>query len=147
MKVVLQTSESDCLIACATMLMDSYGIKVPVYRLAEKIELSRAGSNVLQLKEALKEYGFGVEGFRVEELENSMLPGIAYVNNNHFIVVTKVTKTKVMGIDPAIGRISYEKEEFYKIYSKVLVKLNQIEKTFIPKDSISILSRFKSSKA
>lgn len=146
MKVVLQTSESDCLIACATMLMDSYGIKVPVYRLAEKIELSRAGSNVLQLKEALKEYGFGVEGFRVEELENSMLPGIAYVNNNHFIVVTKVTKTKVMGIDPAIGRISYEKEEFYKIYSKVLVKLNQIEKTFIPKDSISILSRFKSSK-
>ena len=56
MKVILQTNQSDCLLACAAMIMNTLGCKVPVYKLIEKIELSMAGSNILQLKEALGEY-------------------------------------------------------------------------------------------
>lgn len=125
MKVILQTNQSDCLLACAAMIMDTYGCRIPVYRLVERVELSMAGSNVLQLKDALGEFGFTVEGYRVdvEKFNHSIMPLIAYVNNSHFIVINKVTGNKFSGIDPAIGRISYSREEFKKIYSGVVIKI------------------------
>ncbi|TCL54998.1 ABC-type bacteriocin/lantibiotic exporter with double-glycine peptidase domain [Kineothrix alysoides] len=127
MKVILQTNQSDCLLTCAAMLMDTYKCTVPVYRLVEKVELSMAGSNVLQLRDALGEYGFSVEGYKVEyeKLNSSMLPIIAYVNNGHFIVINKITKNKFIGVDPAIGRIAYSYAEFQGIYSKVVVKIDK----------------------
>lgn len=129
MKVILQTNQSDCLLACAAMIMDTYGCRIPVYRLVERVELSRAGSNVLQLKDALGEYGFAVEGYRidVEKINHSIMPLIAYVNNSHFIVINKATGNKFYGIDPAIGRITYSREEFEKIYSGVVIKITKIK--------------------
>ncbi|GLB31770.1 peptidase C39 [Lacrimispora amygdalina] len=130
MKVILQTNQSDCLLACAAMIMDTFKCRIPVYRLVEKVELSMAGSNVLQLKEALGEYGFSVEGYKVEseKFNQTILPIIAYVNNGHFIIINKVTKNKFIGIDPAIGRIAYSHAEFKSIYSGVIIKITKTRK-------------------
>lgn len=130
MKVILQNTQADCLLACASMIMSTYGCNVPVYRLLERVELSMAGSNVLQLKEVLGEFGFVVDGYKInnKDISNSILPVIAYVNNSHFIVIEKVKRSKVIGIDPAIGRISYTYEEFNNIYSGVVIKLIRNEK-------------------
>lgn len=127
MRVILQTNQSDCLLACAAMIMDTYGCKIPVYRLVEKVELSMAGSNVLQLREAIGELGFNVEGYKIvtDKFEKLILPIIAYVNNGHFIVINSVKKEKIIGIDPAIGRISYTYEEFNEIYSGVVINLTK----------------------
>lgn len=127
MKVILQTNQSDCLLACAAMIMGTYGCRIPVYRLVERVELSMAGSNVLQLKDALDEFGFTVEGYRVniEKINHSIMPLVAYVNNSHFIVINKATGNKFYGIDPAIGRIAYSREEFEKIYSGVVIKITK----------------------
>lgn len=107
--------------------MDTFKCRIPVYRLVEKVELSMAGSNVLQLKEALGEYGFSVEGYKFESknFSQSILPVIAYVNNGHFIIINKVTKNKLIGIDPAMGRIAYSHSEFNSIYSGVVIKISK----------------------
>lgn len=149
MRIVLQNTESDCLIACASMIMNYYHCYVPAYLLLEKIEMSKSGSDVLQLREALASYNFQVNGYRVEQeqIHNKMLPVIAYVNNNHFIVLEKAGKNKVIAIDPAIGKTSYTQEEFRKIYSGVLVKVEPLQdKAFVPemkdstiKDAISFM--------
>lgn len=127
MKVILQTNQSDCLLACAAMIMDTFKCRIPVYRLVEKVTLSTAGSNVLQLKEALGEYGFSVEGYKAasEKFSLSILPVIAYINNGHFIIINRVTKNKFIGIDPAIGRIAYSHAEFNSIYSGVVIKISK----------------------
>lgn len=129
MKVILQTNQSDCLLACAAMIMNTLGCKVPVYKLIEKIELSMAGSNILQLKEALGEYGFSVEGYKidVQSLNQTIMPVIAYVKNGHFIVLDKMSKNQFTGVDPAIGRIKYSFDEFQKIYSGVRPKYFQYQ--------------------
>ena len=129
MKVILQTNQSDCLLACAAMIMNTLGCKVPVYKLIEKIELSMAGSNILQLKEALGEYGFSVEGYKidVQSLNQTIMPVIAYVKNGHFIVLDKMSKNQFTGVDPAIGRIKYSFDEFQKIYSGVIVKIRRVD--------------------
>ena len=128
-KVILQTNQSDCLLACAAMIMNTLGCKVPVYKLIEKIELSMAGSNILQLKEALGEYGFSVEGYKidVQSLNQTIMPVIAYVKNGHFIVLDKMSKNQFTGVDPAIGRIKYSFDEFQKIYSGVRPKYFQYQ--------------------
>ena len=41
MKVILQTNQSDCLLACAAMIMNTLGCKVPVYKLIENIAVKR----------------------------------------------------------------------------------------------------------
>lgn len=125
LKVILQTNQSDCLLACAAMIMETYGCKIPVYKLVEKVELSMAGSTVLQLKETLEEFGFTVNGYRLdkEKLNQTQFPLIAYVNNGHFIVINKVRKNRIIGIDPAIGRIGYTIDEFSKMYSGVVIKI------------------------
>lgn len=128
MRILLQTNQSDCLLACAAMIMDSYGYRVPVYRLVEKIQLSRAGSNILQLKEVLKNIGFKVDGYHLElaQLHRVQMPVIAYVQNGHFIVLNKVNDKRVIAIDPAIGKIAYSYEEFKTIYSGVIIKIEKI---------------------
>ena len=40
------------------MIMNTLGCKVPVYKLIEKIELSMAGSNILQLKRGIRRIWF-----------------------------------------------------------------------------------------
>lgn len=128
MRILLQTNQADCLLACAAMIMDSYGYRVPVYHLVEKVQLSRAGSSILQLKDVLKNIGFKVDGYRLglDQLYQVQMPIIAYVQEGHFIVLNKVNDKKVLAIDPAIGKIVYSYEEFNKIYSGVIIK---IEKT------------------
>lgn len=132
MKVLLQTSQSDCLLACAAMIMSKYHCNVPVYKLTEKIELSTAGSNVLQLREVLGIYGFKVDGYKIpsESLQKEICPVIAYVNKRHFIVIEKVKKTHIVAIDPALGRTTYSIDEFKKIYSDVIISI-------LPKDNIA----------
>lgn len=65
----------------------------------------------------MTEYGFNVNGYKVElnKLSNKVLPLIAYVNGNHFVVLEKIKKSKIYVIDPAIGKITYNNQEFEKI--------------------------------
>lgn len=150
MKVILQTNQSDCLLACAAMIMETYGCKVPVYKLVEKVELSMAGSTVLQLKETLEDFGFTVDGYRLdkEKLSQTKLPLIAYVNNGHFIVINRVRKNGIIGIDPAIGRIAYSNDEFGKMYSGIVIKIQKsnLSSIQIKTHQTDILSLFKNKK-
>lgn len=150
MKVILQTNQSDCLLACAAMIMETYGCKVPVYKLVEKVELSMAGSTVLQLKETLEDFGFTVDGYRLdkEKLSQTKLPLIAYVNNGHFIVINRVRKNSIIGIDPAIGRIAYSNDEFGKMYSGIVIKIQKsnLSSIQIKTHQTDILSLFKNKK-
>lgn len=145
MKVILQTTQSDCLITCAAMIMSKFRCNIPVYRLLEKIQNSICGSNVLQLRETMTEYGFSVNGYKVEleKINNKILPLIAYVNGNHFVVFEKIRNNKIYIIDPAIGKVTYDYREFENIYSGVIICLSpnaeRIEKVSTKENTISLL--------
>ncbi len=124
MKVLLQTTQADCLLACAAMIMNEYKCNVPVYKLIEKIQLSRSGTNVKQLQQVLGNFGFDVAGYKANLKEFAInCPVIAHVNKNHFIVVEKVASDYIMGIDPSIGKMKYSHSEFNQVYSNVVIKI------------------------
>ena len=93
----------------------------------------------------MTEYGFNVNGYKVElnKLSNKVLPLIAYVNGNHFVVLEKIKKSKIYVIDPAIGKITYNNQEFEKIYSGVVICLSPnksgVEKVNYKESTLSLL--------
>lgn len=70
---------------------------------------------MLGLSDAAEILGFRTIGIKtsLETFEKEVpLPGIVHWNKNHFAVVYKIKKGKIYISDPAVGLISYSKEEF-----------------------------------
>ena len=131
MKIVLQNNEEDCLLACYTMLLNDLGHKVPLYEVYNKDTLPADGLNVSYLLSLNERFGVTLNAYHAtyedickiyKEQKQRM---ILHWNNDHFVVLEKITATQVMIVDPAIGRVKYSYEEFIKHYSKTIVLISK----------------------
>lgn len=131
MKIVLQNNEEDCLLACYTMLLNDLGHKVPLYEVYNKDTLPADGLNVSYLLSLNERFGVTLNAYHAtyedickiyKEQKRRM---ILHWNNDHFVVLEKITATQVMIVDPAIGRVKYSYEEFIKHYSKTVVLISK----------------------
>lgn len=110
-----QTDEMTCGPTCLRMVTAFHGRN---YQLAELVKLSntsREGSSLSGLSEAAEKIGFrtfGVKTTLPRLRDNIPFPCIAHWNQNHFVVICKVTRKKVVVADPAHGIINYTPEEF-----------------------------------
>lgn len=70
---------------------------------------------MLGISEAAESIGFRTIGAKIdfEKLKSEVpLPAVVHWKNKHFVVVYKITKSKVKVADPAYGLISYSHKEF-----------------------------------
>jgi ATP-binding cassette subfamily B protein len=79
-------------------------------------ETNRIGSSLLNLSNAAEKIGFRTLGIKAnyKTISDAPMPCILHWNNNHYVVVYKISKDIVYISDPAHGLISYNKEEFLK---------------------------------
>jgi ATP-binding cassette subfamily B protein len=113
----LQHDANDCGPSCLRMISKYYGRNISMNYLREKSFIGKDGVSLLGISEAAESAGFRSEGFRLNfnQLKNDInLPCIVHWNQNHFVVVYKITSKKVFVSDPAHGRIGYTHEEFLK---------------------------------
>ncbi|WP_244092546.1 cysteine peptidase family C39 domain-containing protein, partial [Streptococcus thermophilus] len=52
---------------------------------------------------------------------------ILHWNQDHFVVLDKITEKQVTIVDPAIGRVKYSHDEFLNHYSETIVLINKDE--------------------
>ncbi|MEA1877277.1 MAG: peptidase domain-containing ABC transporter [Bacteroidota bacterium] len=112
-----QLDAKDCGPACLRMISKSFGKNFSIQTLRERSHISRQGVSLVGISEAAESIGFRSIGVRLtwpQLLENASLPCIAHWEQRHFIVIYKVTKRKVFVADPAVGKVSYTREEFLK---------------------------------
>lgn len=112
-----QLDAKDCGPACLRMISKSLGRNFSIQTLRERSHISRQGVSLVGISEAAESIGLRSVGVRLtwlQLLENASLPCIAHWEQRHFIVVYKVTKRKVFVSDPAVGKISYSRDEFMK---------------------------------
>lgn len=66
----------------------------------------------------LKKIGFRTLGVKlsVTKLNEAPLPCILHWNNNHYVVLYKIKKSKFYISDPAHGLLEYNEEEFLKFW-------------------------------
>ncbi len=110
-----QLDAMDCGPACLRMIAWYYGRSYSLQSLREKCNFSREGVSMLGISEAAEAIGFRTLAARMgfEKLKNEIpLPAIVHWKQKHFIIVYKITRSKVYVADPAYGLISYPYNEF-----------------------------------
>jgi ATP-binding cassette subfamily B protein len=116
----------DCGPTCLRMVAAHYGRVYSLEGLREKSHISREGVSMLGISEAAENIGFRTLGARLtfEKLAEAPLPCIVHWNQNHFVVVHKIKRSRPLPLskwrggwgvriaDPASGKLQFTKEEF-----------------------------------
>ena len=113
----LQHDQTDCGPSCLRMIAKYYGKSIDLQFLREKCYITREGVSLLGIAEAAEEIGFRTKGLNIsyQQLSEQVnLPCIIHWNQNHFVVVYKITNKKVYVSDPGHGLLKYSKKEFCK---------------------------------
>lgn len=100
--------------------------------------IEKQGISILNLETVAKKIGFNTLVIKIgfnKIHEIVPLPAIFFWNQNHFVVVYKVTKNKIHVADPAYGKLIYKKDEFTKGWQQnenegVIILFEPTEKIF-----------------
>lgn len=124
MEFVRQKDQMDCGPACLLMIASNFGKKYPLTYLRENSFITREGVSLLGITEVAKKIGFSSVCAKLtnERLigEKHLLPCILHWNQNHFVVLRKITQNLFSKkryyhlADPAHGFIKLSEEKFNK---------------------------------
>ena len=122
-----QIDATDCGPAALRMVAMFHGKHFSMENLRERCEKGRVGVNLLGISKAAESIGLRTLGARLsfEELCKANLPAVIHWNQNHFIVLHKVTgkgdKTLMHIADPATGMAKLSAAEFKKCWFSTVV--------------------------
>lgn len=120
---VLQLEAVECGAASLAMILSYYGVYVPLEKLRIECGVSRDGTKASNIVRAARRYGFEAAGYRseIENLKSLRLPAIIFWDFNHFVVLERVLKNKVIINDPAVGRRTVSMEDFNTSFTGVVL--------------------------
>ncbi|OMD83054.1 MULTISPECIES: peptidase domain-containing ABC transporter [Paenibacillus] len=125
---VKQQDIKDCGAACLATISKNYGLNYPITKIREMSGSDKMGTSAYGLVKAAEKLGFtakAVKGTHEAFFEDFPLPAIAHVVIDqtllHYVVIHKITKKTVVVSDPAKGIVKYTPEDFFKIWTGVLI--------------------------
>jgi ATP-binding cassette, subfamily B, bacterial CvaB/MchF/RaxB len=125
MYTVLQTEASECALACLAMISDKHGLHLDMVAIRSRFQISLKGATLHQLISHAGALNFSSRPLRLEvsELSQLQLPCILHWNLNHFVVLTKVSRGRVVILDPAVGQRRLKLEEVSRSFTGVALEL------------------------
>ena len=142
MRYQRQLDESDCGPACLTMVASFYKLYYTIGEIRSLCKTDISGTNLAGLIHAANMLGFTSDAMRGAVAESSLdknfiFPFIAHVSAlaksgrtlNHYVVVKKISKTKVTVWDPDVskGKVKLSRSEFLKIWTGYVLFLTPSE--------------------
>ena len=128
MKLIKQFDENDCGAVCLAMIASQFGSHISITKIREVAGTDREGTSLKGMLEAAKKLCLDAKAVKGNEQIFSRkfpVPLIAHLQyqngSNHFVVISKINEKCVWIYDPAIGKISYKKNDFLKIWSGYLI--------------------------
>lgn len=126
---VKQHDIKDCGCACLATIAKQYGLKVPISKIREVAGTDMQGTSAYGVIKAAEAIGFTAKGVKASKPEDIFgefpKPAIAHViidgNLLHYVVIHKVTEKEILIADPGKGIVKYTPEEFFKIWTGVLI--------------------------
>ncbi|MDN5286012.1 MAG: transporter ATP-binding protein [Mucilaginibacter sp.] len=107
----------DCGPSCIRMIAKHYGCTFSMANLKRLTKVSKDGVSMLSISKASESLGFKSTGAKItyETLVNhALLPCILHWNQNHFVVLYKISRQRFYIADPGKGKIVYKKADFLK---------------------------------
>lgn len=149
MKLIKQFDENDCGAACLAMIASHFGSYLSITKIREIAGTDTQGTSLKGMLEAAKKLNLDAKAVKGNEQIFSRkfpVPLIAHLQyqngSNHFVVISKINEKCVWIYDPAIGKISYKKNDFLKIWSGYLIIVSPTPDFVVQKD-ISIIDYLK----
>lgn len=128
--LVKQHDMTDCAAACLAMACMYYKKEITITKLRDILGTDIKGTTLLGLENGAKKLGFDTRAIRVDKdgfKSKYTLPAIAHVITkeglSHFVIVHKVTKKKVVILDPAKGKEKKDIDEFFESFDGILLLL------------------------
>ncbi len=124
--VLLQLNAVECGAACLAMILNYYGHKISVAECNRISGVGRDGLTARTIVESARNFGLRTKAYKVPNLEvfqHVALPAIIHWDFNHFVIVEKWSPTKVVIVDPAIGRRILTQAEFDEGFTGVAMTL------------------------
>ncbi len=124
--VVKQRDIKDCGPCCLSSILKYYNGFVPLEIIHNDCYTNVNGTTAYHLISALNKYGFDSYGLKTDKITKDLLmPAVLHLQLknglNHFVVVYKVTKNYIVIMDPAKGVVKMPLNEFYEIFSGIVV--------------------------
>lgn len=112
----MQATPQECGPACLKMISDFFGSEYTFETIALLCKMDEIeGTSLGAVSEAAEIIGLHTLAVSIDYqtlLDEVPYPAILHWNNNHFVVIYKMTKDKIWIADPAKGYVEYTKEEF-----------------------------------
>lgn len=125
---IKQHDITDCGAACLATISRQYGLKIPITKIREVAGTDKQGTNAYGVIKAAEKLGFTAKGVRGEKdafFSEFPFPCIAHVIIDgkllHYVVIHKITKKQVIIADPAKGIVKYAPDDFFKIWTGILI--------------------------
>ncbi|MER3435237.1 MAG: peptidase C39 [Leptolyngbya sp. ERB_1_1] len=111
---IAQQSSSDCGAACLAMISQYWGKRFSINMLRNLAGVGRSGASLKALALAAENLGFQARPVRssFNRIAEQTSPWIAHWQGDHYVVVYRVKRNRVILSDPALGRRSISSTEF-----------------------------------
>jgi len=122
---VLQTEQTECALACLAMISGYFGHKIDIITLRNKYSVSQHGVTLKDVIKIAEKMNMSSRAVRLEigELDKLKMPAILHWDMNHFVVLKKVSKNKVVIHDPAVGIKNITFKDLEKHFTGIALEL------------------------
>ena len=146
---IKQHDITDCGAACLATVSRQYGFKTSITKIRQIAGTDKMGTNAYGMVKAAEQLGFtakAVKGNQDAFFSEFPLPAVAHVVREggllHYVVIHKITKSKVVIADPAKGIIKISPEEFFKEWTGILILMVPAQTFKKGKETKNIFERF-----
>lgn len=124
----MQDKYYTCGPAAAKYILYYYGITASEKELEELMNTTEDGSSLYAMQNTINSYGLSSKGLLVNysRLSEIRMPVIAFVKNNHYVVIKRVTDryVHVFDPDPKYANFKLSRETFLNVWGGVILKVN-----------------------
>ncbi len=122
---IIQAESAECGLACIAMVAGAHGQSHALAELRNRFGSSLHGTDLLRLMSIAGKLGFLARPLRLElhELGGLQTPCILHWDLNHFVVLSKVGKSKVTVLDPACGERTLGFAEVSKHFTGIALEM------------------------
>ena len=131
--VVLQEGNKDCGVCCLLSIIRYYNGNISLNKLMEMTKTTKNGTTFYNLSEAASKIGMASKAYYVDDFNNISVyscPFISQVIRNgytHFVVVYKISKDKLLIMDPALGSLYMSREKFLNIWTGYIMMFEKVK--------------------
>lgn len=138
-----QMLQTECGVCCISMVAGRYSVHKTLRELRNMAGIGRDGITMYTMRNMAVRLGFEAKVFRAElhQLVKLQLPVIVHWEENHYVVVDKISKNGVKIIDPAVGKRTISHEQFQKSYNSIVLEMIPTEQV-VPQKKVSAWGKF-----